>query len=189
MARRKVVGRKKARPQASAVAQLQSGEAAQVLRLLLQAHPDLRAEAERLAKDILDDVSSGDLAAGIEDDMRALDIDDLNERAGVHHGEYTDPGEAAWALLEGVVAPHLQDLRRLLASRRDTAARSTLRGILLALYNVRDDIEQGSVLDWAPDCGLELAVQAADAWRAAGRALPPDVLDDVPEWARVLARG
>lgn len=186
MPRRRVELHRKPAGEGEAFARLQPGEAEQVLRRLLRAHPELRPEAERLARGLLAETSPEDPAEEIVESIRALDIDDLNERAGVHRGEYTDPGDAAWALLEEVVTPHLDRMRRLLASGLLREARSALRGILCGLYAMRDGTDQGDVLGWAPDFPEQMAVQVADAWRAAGRALPPGALTDVPHWTRAL---
>ena len=175
---------------ASALAQLTSTEAAEILTQLLEAHPALRVEAEGLARGMLDEVSAAILADEIETDLRALGIDDLNERAGPHRGGYTDPGDAAWELLNEALDRYIQDLRRRLATGRDRAAMEMLRGILAGLYAVRDDEGGGGVLDWAPDFPQEAAAKVARIWRDAGRALPREALDEgVPDWAGGIARG
>ncbi len=181
-------GAPKRRP--SALAQLQPAEAAAVLTQLLKSHPEMRAEAERLAGAMLDEVSAADVAVGVEGDLRALDVDDLNERAGPHRGGYTEPADAADELLEEALAPYVEDLRRRLATGRSGAAMETLRGILAGLYAVRHADGGGEVLDWSPDFPQTAAAMVAGIWRNAGRDLPVEVLNDVvPEWAGGIARG
>ena len=63
---------------------LKPDESAAVLRRLLEAHPDLVGEAEEKARSLLHQVNYEDVAAEIEDEIRALDYDDLNARAGRH---------------------------------------------------------------------------------------------------------
>jgi acetoin utilization deacetylase AcuC-like enzyme len=160
-----------------------------VLRLLLRAHPELGAEAERLARDQLDRVSVEAIAEDVEAALRALDVDDLNSRAGVHDGDYTDPSEAAWALLDEAVEPHMDDVRRRLAAGMHAEALATLRGILTGLYAVRDGGADGSVLAWAPDWPHAAAADVVAAWRAAGQRLPARLLDRVvPDWAGTMGR-
>ena len=50
---------------------LKSGEAATVLRRLLKAHPDLSSEADGIARSLLHQVEYEDVAAEIEDEIRA----------------------------------------------------------------------------------------------------------------------
>jgi len=73
---------------------LKSGEAATVLRRLLKAHPDLSSEADEIARSLLRQLEYEDVAAEIEDEIRALDYEDLNARAGSHEWGYVEPSEA-----------------------------------------------------------------------------------------------
>ena len=177
----------KARLTHSALDHLEPREAAEILRRLLASHPELRVEAESHASDLMEAVSADDVADHVEAALRSLGVDDLNDRAGVHCGEYTDPGDAAWALLDKALAPHRDALRRHLASGRDRDARAALRGMLTGLYRVREAVEQGSVLEWAPDFAREAAARLVALWRDADRPLPTATLNAcVPEWAPSL---
>jgi hypothetical protein len=53
-----------------------------------------------MARDLLGEVSFEDVGCEIEGATPALDLDDLNSRAGRHRWGYEDPTEAAWELLE-----------------------------------------------------------------------------------------
>ena|SRR2546423_8738072 len=72
---------------------LKPGEAATVFRRLLKAHPDLSSEADEIARSLLRQLEYEDVAAEIEDEIRALDYDDLNARAGSHEWGYVEPSE------------------------------------------------------------------------------------------------
>lgn len=61
---------------------LKPDEAAEVLRRLLAAHPDLADEAERTARSILGEVTFEEIADEVKDAVRAPDLDDLNARRG-----------------------------------------------------------------------------------------------------------
>jgi hypothetical protein len=63
---------------------LKPEEAAAVLRRLLEVHPDLSSEAEEMARSLLHQVEYEEIATEIEDEIRALDYDALNARAGSH---------------------------------------------------------------------------------------------------------
>jgi hypothetical protein len=78
---------------------LKPEEAAAVLRHLLEAHPDLSSEAETMARSLLRQTNYEDVVAAIEDEIRALDYDDLNARAGRHEWGYVEPAEAAGSAL------------------------------------------------------------------------------------------
>ncbi len=91
---------------------LKPGEAATVFRRLLKAHPDLSSEADEIARSLLRQLEYEDVAAEIEDEIRALDYEDLNARAGSHEWGYVEPSEAAWEILEETVEPVLDDMKR-----------------------------------------------------------------------------
>src|SRR5512136_877160 len=88
---------------------LKPDEAA-VLRHLLEVHPDLSSEAEEMVRSLLHQVDYEGVAAEIEDEIRALDYEVLNARAGSHALGYVKPSEAAWEILEETVEPFREDM-------------------------------------------------------------------------------
>ena len=180
--------------------QLKDGEAAALFRSLLTKHPELSAEAETLAASVIRDVAMEDIARATEDAVRALDLDDLNSRAGSHAYGYVEPTEAAWELIEEAVMPLIEDIRRRLDAGQPDAALATCAGIVLGLYRVRQDANDGC-LGWAPDapaemageavCTLRKALRKMGAPRIAGQScdtLPIILRDAAPEWLDMLER-
>ena len=136
-------------------------------------------------------VSAEDVADAVEEAILALGIDALGDRAGEHADGYTEPGEAAWELLQEAIDPFVDDLRRRIALGAETAAVETCRGVVAGLYRVRGK-NPDAVLGWAEDFPIEAAAQAVSILRAAGRgarrwSLPTALDEEVPEWASSLA--
>jgi len=190
----------KAAQNSSPLQQLKDGEAAGILRSLLMKHPELSAETERMAASVIGDVEMEDIAQETEDAIRALDIDDLNSRAGPHADGYVEPTEAAWELIEEAVIPLIEDIRRRLEAGQPGAALTTCAGIVLGLYRARHDAGDGC-LGWAPDAPAEMAGEAVCTLRRAlrkkgtprGTGPSCDTLPDVlrnaaPEWVDMLER-
>lgn len=175
---------------------LSSAEAASVLNCLLQRHPKLRSEAETIAADVLSDVSLLTVADDVESAVLQFDYDDLNARAGSHSWGYVEPSEAAWEMLEEVVEPFVDDMKRYLDLGLEEQARELCQGILLGLYRVRDGCEN-DVLNWSPDFPAESAGQALEVWSKAneaggqgGRQLSGEfVAEHIPEWNWVIKPG
>jgi hypothetical protein len=65
---------------------LKPGEAAAILQHLIEAHPNLSTEAEGIARSLLHQVNYQEVAAEIEEEIRALDYEDLNASAGSTSG-------------------------------------------------------------------------------------------------------
>jgi hypothetical protein len=90
-----------------------SGRASRHLTALLQAHPELLAEAELLAAGFLSQGDRHAVAEDVADELRALHLSQLADRAGPQWGGgYVDPNEAADEMLDEVVQPYLEDLER-----------------------------------------------------------------------------
>ena len=179
---------------------LKPDEAAVVLQHLLEAHPELSSEAEEMARSLLHQVDYEELAAEIEDEIRALDYDDLNARAGSHEWGYVEPSEAAEEILEETLAPFVEDLKRHVELGLEAEALEICKGVVLGCYRLSER-EGGDVLGWAPDFPGEAAGNALEVWyRGAGdpkkrehgrgkrAALPPDFLSLVPKWIPMIER-
>ena len=183
----------------SALERLEADEAHAVLRRLLAAHPDLRAEAEQTARSLLAEVSFESVADEVECAMCSLDLDDLGSRAGRHRGGYTSPTDAAWELLQEAVDPFLSDMKRQLELGLEMEALETCKGLVLGLYRVRDT-RGDEFLGWAEDFPAEAAADAVRVLarrnqRGVGRtrrARPhfdeAFVGKHVPEWSDIIAR-
>jgi hypothetical protein len=179
------------------VERLKPEEATAVLRHLLEVHPELAGEAEEIARALLQRVEYEDVAAEIEDEIRALDYADLNARAGRHEWGYLEPTEAAWEILEEALEPFREDMKRHLELGLETEALEICKGLVLGCYRLSERAG-GDVLGWAPDFPGEAAGHALEVWytgsddpknRKGRKKLPPlpaDFLQLVPKWISLI---
>ncbi len=179
---------------------LRGDEAAALLRVLLERHPNLATEVEDLAASVIGDVSIEDIADAVENDVRALDLEDLNSRAGSHAYGYVEPTQAAWDLVEEAVMPFVEDIKRGVEAGQHVAALNTCVGIVLGLYRLRHS-QGDDFLGWATDAPDEMAGEAVVTLRKALRKaktaqggsqphaeLPAIFRETAPEWAEMLER-
>ncbi len=193
---------KDTRRKASVLERLKAEEARDVLRRLLAAHPDLGAEAETIARSHLGEVTFETVADEVEEAMCALDLDDLNGRAGRHEWGYVEPTEAAWEILGEAVEPFVADIKRRIELGLEADALEICKGVVLGLHRVKHD-KGGDLAEWAPDFPAEAAGDAIATWRTGDRpkkaagagprrnrpAFPQDFADRfVPEWRDMIAR-
>jgi len=181
------------------VERLKPEEATGVLRHLLEVHPELSGEAEEIARALLQQVDYEDVAAEIEDEIRALDYEVLNARAGRHEWGYVEPSEAAEEILEETVQPYREDMKRHLELGLEAEALEICKGLVLGCYRLSERAG-GDVLGWAPDFPGEAAGYALEVWYSgtddrknrAGRKkrppLPTDFLNLVPKWIPLIER-
>jgi len=192
--------RKRSKKKASVLDRLRPEEAQTVLQRLLDAHRELRPEAQQIAKSLLSEVEFEWVADEVEDAVRDVSLDEFGSRAGKHSWGYKEPGEAAWELLEERVSPFIDDLKRQFELGLDAQALEMCKGIVLGLYRVRNE-QGGDVLQWAPDFPAETAAQAVATWHGAGhkktagrgrrkqRVFPPDFVKAfVPDWQDLIDR-
>jgi hypothetical protein len=169
---------------------LQPGEAALVLERLIAAHPQLREEAEQIARSVLGAVSFESIADEVEGALRGFDLDDLNQRAGAHSWGYTEPTEAAWEMLAEAVEPFVEDMKRRLKLGHAAEALETCKGILLGLYQIRSE-DHDEFLGWAADFPSDQAGVVLADWRsgAKGAAFPRDFVEEyLPEWSWICQK-
>ncbi len=173
---------------------LKPDESAAFLRVLLERHPELRAEAEAVGKAAIAVVCADEIADEIEEAILGLDLDDLDARAGRHSWGYVEPGEAAWEILQEAIDPFMQDMKRHVDLGFEAAAVATCEGIVMGLYRVRGK-EPDGILGYAEDFPGEAAANAVTALaresaRRHRRRWTPSVslLDAVPEWAAMVER-
>lgn len=114
---------------------LRDDEYATVLRNLLDAHPELRAEAEQTARHLLEAASVEALADDVSWALGELPLEDLAARSGPIRGRgYVFGNEAAWELVSEAVEPLIADLRRRAGLGLADAAAVVATGIVAGLY-------------------------------------------------------
>jgi hypothetical protein len=157
-----------------------------VLAALLRAHPTLRSEAERLARDLLEPGDRAQFAREVTDVLMALRLWDLAERAGRQWGGgYLEPHEAAFELLTEAVQPYLDDVQRRARARSPHAATEIGMGLLLGLYACREVDDNDRLLAHAglPDAVDDLALRVRSVMRSCGLEIPRDWLaEECPDW-------
>lgn len=176
------------RARTSALAAMTAAEKGEVLDALLIKQPALRDRVEALAAARMSAGDRGAVAEEVEFALRGPDIDQLNGRAGYRRGVgYVEPGEAADELLDEALQPFLDDLARRSALGMTTAAAECAVGILDGLYRCRDGGSE-SLLEYAPDYGIERASDVVARCGALGVDLPvDDLVELLPGWTALLS--
>lgn len=163
---------------------LHADEHAVVLRELLEAHPELRPEADRAARRLLGASTVEAVADDVSWALTDLQVEDLAARSGRVRGRgYVHENEAAWELLEEAVEPFLADLRRRASLDLTAAATAVATGIIARLYLARDP-EDGSVIAYAgPDALGQLADHVLNEATKLGLQIPADAAaNHWPDW-------
>lgn len=160
-----------ARKRAAPSERLLPGESALVLEKLLAAHPELRKEVNAVAIELAKASPFEATAESLADDLRGLDLDELNNHAGDHGDGYVDPSEAGYEACQEMLDPLLEEMDRQIELGLEADALETLKGIVLGLYMARNDKGDGC-LAWAPDFPSDAAERAVSRWRDARSRTP-----------------
>ncbi|MGQ0433136.1 MAG: hypothetical protein ACT452_12100 [Microthrixaceae bacterium] len=175
------------RPNTPALDALTGGEHANVLTELLDAHPDLRPEADQAARRLLEAVTVERVAGDVARVLESIPLEDLANRSGRIRGRgYVHESEAAWELVSEAVDPFMIDLRRRAGLGLMAAAAVVATGVVAGLYQAREP-EDGTVVAYArPDALSELADEVVNESARLAVALPPEAADHYwPEWSEL----
>ena len=185
--RRRTSKRRPARPNLRA---LTVAEKAALLDSLLAADGELRARAEALAEEQLQQVDRVVIADEVAWNLQTLSHELIDGRAGRQPGiGYVEPTEAAWELLDEECEPFLEDLARRVDTGHATAGREIGLGLLAGLYECRGFSKDGAVLSWAEDFPAEHAGAVVDRMRRLGIGPTPEEVEQVaPDWQGHLVR-
>lgn len=184
------------KPRTSALEKLQPLEAQKVLRALLKGHPELRREAEEIARSLISYVSFGAIAEEVESELESHDLDELNSRAGKTRMGYVDPGDDAHEILHEAIDPIIEGMQRHLDLGLGKEALETCKGLVLGLYDVRNKKNDGC-LGWAPDFAWQTAQEVLEKWskgikgkgtRGRRSSLRLFLGDLAPEWSSMFDR-
>jgi hypothetical protein len=181
---------------ASLLERLSPQEAVEVLKQLLEIHPELRQEAEQCATSHVSSTSVEDVAEDVQARITNIDLDALNGRAGKHSWGYVEPGDAAVELLEESIEDLNDDMKRKAELGLVAVAEVVCVGIVRGLYGVRDTNSDGA-LGWAPDfpgehadytVGEFIRACSPSTRKEARKSLLVTLVECVPEWAKGLER-
>lgn len=174
---------KKAPRKAALLDTLNADEAATVLRRLLDAHPELRKEAEEISRSLVSEISFQGRAEDVGFAIGALSTEEHYGRSGKQSWGYVEPADAAWEMIEEAVEPFLDDIKRYAKLGMDAEALEACKGVVLGLYQAREGNPE--FVQRNEDALTELAGSVVEDWCAGakGRRFPKDFVDEfVPEW-------
>lgn len=120
---------------------LDDSERSRVLRQLLEAHPELRTEAERLALGVLTEADRDTVAAQVRAALESVSTADVAAISGKQRGGHVDHFEASGILLEEAVEPFLQRFRALADSGHQDLAADVGSGMQRGLETAEGDDE------------------------------------------------
>ena len=171
--------------------QLSPNDALAILKALARDDEALAARIAEVATAHLSEVDPEDVAIVLYSELDALAVEEVWDRAGPTRHGYVDPGEAADQMVEEIIEPYLEELKKYQALGMNAEANRMCMGLLLGLYRF-DDESTSEFKDWAPDAPSVFAEEVVTVWkdgapsRAALKALRTFVEEELGRWGARL---
>jgi hypothetical protein len=162
-------------------------DALSILRTLAASDEQLALRIAEIATAHLSEVDPEEVAAVLYDELDALEVEEVWDRAGPKRHGYVDPGEAADEMVEEVIEPYLEEIKKYQELGMNTEANRMCMGLLLGLYQF-DHESRSKFKDWAPDAPGIFAETVVDAWkvgspsRADVKAVKAFIEDELGGW-------
>ena len=139
-------------------------EARAVLRTLAENYADLARRIAEMTRTSLGGDDMKDVAAALYDELDALEVQEVWDRAGRTRHGYVETSEVAEQMIEAVLAPYLEELSRYQVLGLNLEAGELCKGLLLGIYQFKHE-SKCQFKDWATDLPLDLAREVLAAWR------------------------
>lgn len=147
------------------IEQLTLVEAVAILKALAASDEQLANRIAELGLAYLDPVDTGAVAAGLYEDLEALEVEDVWNRSGKTRYGYVETSEAAYQMIEEVIDPYLKQIKKYQTLGLAAEACKLCMGLLLGLYQFERE-SQSKFKDWATDAPGEFAASVIAAWQA-----------------------
>lgn len=147
------------------IAQLTPADASAILHALASSDAALAGRIAEMALARFDQIDVEEIAAALYDELETLEVEEVWERAGRTRHGYVETGDAAYQMIEEVLAPYLADLARYQKLGLRDEANQMCAGLLLGFYRFERE-STSEFKDWAPDAPLGFAEVVLAAWRA-----------------------
>jgi hypothetical protein len=135
-----------------------------VLKALAHEDENVAARIARIATSYLSEVEPEDVAFALYDELNALEVGEVWDRAGSTRHGYVEPGEAADQMIEETIDPYLEELKKYQALGMNVQANQMCKGLLLGLYKFERE-STSEFKSWAPDVPVAFAEEVVSIWR------------------------
>jgi hypothetical protein len=173
--------------------QLSHGQALAILKALAASDEQLANRIAEIGTAYLSRVDLEEVAAVLYDELDALEVEEVWDRAGKTRHGYVEPSEAAYQMVEEVIDPYLEQLKKYQKLGMSAEVSTLCKGLLLGLYQF-DQESKSEFKNWAVDAPGEFASTVIEAWKA-GQSVRKDVAalkkfiaEELGSWGMHLGR-
>ena len=143
---------------------LNTDEASQVLKTLLDNNPDLTKNIYGIAMKVTGDVNADEIMDEVYYALDSLHVDDLSSRSGRTRHGYVEPCDAAWEMFEEAITPFINEMKknqqRSLPALAKTYCIGIIKGLLMYEQESCSDLK-----DWVTDAPGEHVDTVVEEWK------------------------
>ena len=143
---------------------LAPADALSILKKLARGDAALAARIAEMALADLEDTDPEGIAIQLYDELDALEVEEVWDRAGETRNGYVETDEVAYEMIKEVMSPFLDELRWYQKMRLNDKANQLCMGLLLGLYRFEHE-STSEFKDWSPDAPIAFAEAVVDAWQ------------------------
>ena len=162
---------------------LNSDEASQVLKTLLDDNPELIKKAYDIAIKAVGDVDADTIMDEVYYELNALDVDDLYSHSGRTRHGYVDIHDKAWEMFEEALSPFIGEMVNKQRRGLPAAAKTYCIGIIKGLWKYEEE-SNSDFKDWVPDAAGDYVSTVLEDWK---KGKPSD--EDVAEVKSIVEDG
>ena len=143
---------------------LNPDDAYRVLMTLLRENPSFEEKIYQVATQILSDVDSDEIMEDVYYELESLDVEDLYNRSGKTRYGYVEPSEEAWEMIEEVIEPFIDEMKKCQERAMPLMAKIYCAGIIKGLQKFEGE-SNSDFSDWAPDAPGEQIENVFSEWK------------------------
>jgi hypothetical protein len=144
---------------------LSPGDALAILKILAREDDRLAAHVAEVATSYLSSVDPEEIAFGLYEELEALEVEEVWDRAGPTRHGYVEPQDASSEMVAQVIEPFLQEMRRYAQMGLQAQAKQACIGLLLGLYRFEHE-STNEFKDWAVGEPAEFAREVIHRWKS-----------------------
>ena len=160
---------------------LSPDDALHIIKKLASEDEALAVRIADMANTLLSQVDFEEVAGSLLSELEALEVEEVWDRAGRTRHGYVDSSEAADAMIEEVIEPFWDEMKKYRQMGLHVQADEQCKGILLGLHDFEQD-SSSEFKDWALDSVSMFAAETLSAWKAENP--PPDSISRLEEFMK-----
>ncbi len=144
---------------------LSGSDALAILEILARADTKLAARIAEIATAHLREIDMEEVAAALYDELDALEVEEVWDRAGNTRHGYVEPVEAADQMIVAILEPYLQEITKLQQLGMLYQAGQLCKGLLKGFCTFEKE-SASEFKDWAGDAPIIFAEEVIIAWKS-----------------------